>query len=422
MLAPMEGVRNLLLVDADWSMGASRRKRFLAPLRPHSNPWFSVRVCLKSNLIRSTAGHGRSTGAFVYLEIPRGRSTRFLSLPSPKSNMIRTAILGATGYTARELLPLLLRHPEVEISALTTRQEDQPHVSQVHQMLRGRLDLTLENLSPSEVAKRADCVFGCLPHGASAAAIAELLNAGCRVVDFSADYRLDDPQTYVQWYGVEHPDPQRMPETVYGLPELFRDRIREAQLVANPGCYPTAAILALAPLLKEKLISPDGIVVDSKSGVSGAGRNPKPHLHFPECNENFSAYGVGTHRHMPEIDLILGKAAQQPIEVVFTPHLVPMDRGILTTTYSTPTGTADTAAILETLRSFYEDEPFVRVVDDLPATKQVAGTNFCDVTVRIVRGKVLTISVIDNLVKGASGAALQNFNLMYNFPETTALL
>lgn len=310
----------------------------------------------------------------------------------------------------------------MEVCALTTRQEHQPHVSTVHPALRGRLDLALENLSIAEVAERADCVFGCLPHAASAEAVSQLLAAGCRVVDFSADYRLDDPKTYSEWYGVEHPDPARLPETVYGLPELFRANIQGAKLVANPGCYPTSAILALAPLLKAGAISPEGIVVDSKSGVSGAGRNPKPNLHFPECNESFAAYGVGEHRHTPEIDLILSKCSTASTNVVFTPHLVPMDRGILTTAYSTPSGSLSTEAVQDILKDFYQAEPFVRVVDGLPTTKQVAGTNFCDVTARIVRGKVVTISVIDNLLKGASGAAVQNFNLMYDFPETTALL
>ena len=243
--------------------------------------------------------------------------------------MIRTAILGATGYTARELLGLLLRHPEVEVTALTTRQEHRPHVAEVHPSLRGRLDLHLENLSPGQVAERADCVFGCLPHAASAAVVSELLDAGAKVVDFSADYRLDDPGVYSKWYEVEHPDPERMASTVYGLPELFRDSIRGADLVANPGCYPTAAILALAPLLKAGAISPRGIVIDAKSGVSGAGRSPKPTLHFPEANENLSPYGVGQHRHTPEIDLILSKWAAVETNVVFTPHLIPMDRGEL---------------------------------------------------------------------------------------------
>ncbi len=336
--------------------------------------------------------------------------------------MIRVAILGATGYTARELLELLLRHPEVEVTALVTRQEDAPHVADVHPTLRNRLDLRLENLAPAEVARRADCVFGCLPHGASAAVISELLAADCRVIDFSADYRLNDPQVYSKWYQVEHPDPERLGKTVYGLPELYREQIRGARLVANPGCYPTAAILALAPLLKEGAISPRGIVIDAKSGVSGAGRSPKPNLHFPECHENLTPYGVGTHRHTPEIDQILSTWAQVKTEVVFTPHLIPMDRGELVTCYAEVAAGKSQEQLLEILRKFYQQEPFVRVVNHLPGTKDVAHTNFCDVTVRVVGSKAIVISVIDNLIKGASGAAVQNFNLVYGLSETTALL
>ena len=336
--------------------------------------------------------------------------------------MIRAAILGATGYTARELLNLLLRHPEVEVTALTTRQDTKPSVAEIHPMLRNRLDLVLENLTSKEVAQRADCVFGCLPHAASAAAVSELMDSGCKVVDFSADYRLDDPGIYSQWYKVEHPDPARMPETPYGLPELFRESIRGASLVANPGCYPTSAILALAPLLKANVVSPRGIVIDSKSGVSGAGRTPKQAFHYPECNESLAAYGVGQHRHTPEIDLILETHAGVETNVIFTPHLIPMDRGILTTAYSDNTAEVDQQQVLNVLREQYRDEPFIRVIDELPNTKNVSGTNFCDITARIVQGKVVTISVIDNLIKGASGAAVQNFNLMYDFPETTALL
>ncbi len=336
--------------------------------------------------------------------------------------MIRVAILGATGYTARELLNLLLKHPEVEITALTTRQENRPHVADIHPSLRGRLDLVLENLSPSEIAQRADCVFGCLPHGASAAVVSELLAAGCHVVDFSADYRLDDPQVYADWYGVEHPDPKRMPETVYGLPELYRDSIRGAKLVANPGCYPTAAILALAPLLKEGVVSPKGIVIDAKSGVSGAGRSCKPNLHFPEANENLTPYNIGGHRHTPEIDQVLSTWAKVETQVVFTPHLVPMDRGELITAYAEITAEVSTQGLLEVLATCYADEPFVRVVDQLPGTKDVAWTNFCDITARRVNGKAVVVSTLDNLIKGASGAAVQNFNLMYGFQETLALL
>lgn len=336
--------------------------------------------------------------------------------------MIRVAILGATGYTARELIGLLLRHPEVEITALTTRQEEGPHLSEVHPMFQGRLDLRLENLSVSEIAQRADCVFGCLPHAASAAVVSEILEAGCRVVDFSADYRLDDPQTYSKWYGVEHPDPDRMPKTVYGLPELFRESIVGANLVANPGCYPTAAILALAPLLKLGFLEPKGIVIDAKSGVSGAGRSPKPHLHFPEANENLAPYGVGTHRHTPEIDLILSRWAQVETDVIFTPHLIPMDRGELITAYADVTSDQGESELLEGLVKYYEKEPFVRVGETLPTTKTVAHSNFCDVTVRRVGKKAIVIGAIDNLIKGASGAAVQNFNLMYGLEETLALL
>ncbi len=336
--------------------------------------------------------------------------------------MVRVAILGASGYSALELTRLLLRHPQVEITALTTRQPEPRPVGQVHPSLAGRLDLSLENLTYAEVVERADCAFLCLPHGASAAAAVELLPAGLKVVDLSADYRLDDPAVYTKWYGVEHPDATRLAETVYGLPELYRERIQDASLVANPGCYPTSAILALAPLLKAGVVRPDGIIIDSKSGATGAGREPKPHLHFPECNESVLPYGVGTHRHMPEIDLILSGAASAAVEVIFTPHLMPMDRGILSTCYALPTGEPTTESVLAVLNDFYVNEPFVRVSQSLPTTKQVSGTNFCDLSARCVRGRVLVTSVIDNLVKGASGAAVQNFNLMYGFPETTALL
>jgi N-acetyl-gamma-glutamyl-phosphate reductase len=335
--------------------------------------------------------------------------------------MIRVAVLGASGYAARELLRLLLAHPGAKITALASRQEGEPHIGDVHPSLRGRLDLRLENLSPQQIAERAECAFSCLPHAASAEAVMPLLAAGCRVVDLSADYRLDDPAVYAKWYDHTHPDPTRLAETVYGLPELFRHRIGQASLVANPGCYPTSAILPLAPLLREGLISPHDIIIDSKSGVSGAGRTPKANLHFPEANENFSAYGVGSHRHTPEIDQILTGCGAGSTNVIFTPHLVPMDRGILTTAYATPVSGVGGDTLLSMLREFYEEEPFVRVVNGLPTTKDVVGTNYCDITARLVRGRLVTISVIDNLVKGAAGAAVQNFNLMYDFPESTAL-
>jgi N-acetyl-gamma-glutamyl-phosphate reductase len=336
--------------------------------------------------------------------------------------MIRVAILGASGYSALELIRILLRHPEVEITALTTRKTESPSIGEVHPSLAGRLHLKLENLSADVVANRADCVFCCLPHGASASAVAELLPLGKKIIDLSADYRLKSAAVYAEWYGLEHADPARLSEAVYGLPEIYRERIQRAQLVANPGCYPTSAILALAPLLRAGAILPRGIIVDSKSGVSGAGRDPKAHLHFPECNESVSAYGVGTHRHMPEIDQVLSHVADSEIRVIFTPHLIPMDRGILSTCYAEPTGEFDDNSLLDVIKTFYANERFIRATPNLPTTKNVAGTNFCDITVRTVRGRVVVISAIDNLVKGASGAAVQNFNLMHGINESTALL
>lgn len=337
--------------------------------------------------------------------------------------MVRIAILGATGYSAVELVKLLLRHPEADITTVTSRQAGNPSLASVHPSLAARTDLHLEDLGQGAVAARAECVFSCLPHGVTASLVPYLLAAGrCRVIDLSADYRLRSADVYQQWYGEKHADPDRLATAVYGLPELFREQIAPAQLIANPGCYPTSAILPLAALLKQRLIEPGDIIVDSKSGVSGAGRTPKLTTHFPECNESVSAYNVGRHRHTPEIEQILSTAGGDDVRLIFTPHLIPMDRGILTTTYSRPRGKLTEEQALDALRGFYADEPFVRVVDHLPGTKDSAGTNFCDITVRMVRGRIITISCLDNLIKGASGAAVQNFNLMFGFKETTALL
>lgn len=335
--------------------------------------------------------------------------------------MTRVGILGATGYTALELIKLLLRHPHAQIAAVTSRQE-KTHIAAVHPSLSGRIDLTLEDFGPEAMAQRCDCVFSCLPHVASAESCMALLAAGVRVIDFSADYRLDDAATFQKWYEHEHPDPARLGKTVYGLPELFREQIASAKLVANPGCYPTSAILPLAPLVKAGWIETRDIIVDSKSGVSGAGRTPKLNTHFPECNESISAYGVGKHRHQPEIEQILGRATGQKVDVIFTPHLTPMDRGILSVIYCRPTKSVTEEQVLSLLTEFYAGEPFVRIVKHLPTTKDTAHTNFVHITARAVKGRILLISAEDNLIKGASGAAVQNFNLMFGYPETTALL
>jgi N-acetyl-gamma-glutamyl-phosphate reductase len=336
--------------------------------------------------------------------------------------MIQVAILGGSGYTALELIKLLLRHPSVEIAAVTSRQEDTPRVAELHPSLAGRIDLRCEPLHPDRlVARGVQYVFGCLPHSASMKAIAPLLERGLRVIDLSADYRLRDPNVYAQWYGESHEDLAWLAQAVYGLPELYGDDVTTAQLVANPGCYPQTAILGLAPLVAGKYIEPHGIIVDSKSGVSGAGRTPKLPYHFPECNESVSAYSVGKHRHTPEIEQALTDVAGESVEVIFTPHLIPMDRGILSTIYATPRRAVSEAQLLELYREYYARAPFVRVVEQLPATKDSAGTNFLDVTVRVVRGRVLVVSCLDNLIRGASGVAVQNFNRMAGIDERTAL-
>jgi N-acetyl-gamma-glutamyl-phosphate reductase len=337
-------------------------------------------------------------------------------------NRIKTAILGGSGYTAVELLKILLRHPGAEITAITSRQDE--HIADLHPSLFGRIDLRCEPFDPDRLkAKGVQVAFGCLPHGTSMESIPPLVERGIRVIDLSADYRLRDAKVYQEWYKETHHDAANLAHAVYGLPELFGDRINGAKLIANPGCYPQTAILGLAPLVAKGFIELTGIIVDSKSGVSGAGRTPKLTTLFPECNENFSAYAVGTHRHTPEIEQVLSDVAGKPVSVVFTPHLVPMDRGIFTTIYATPTRTVAESELIELYRSYYAGKPFIRVRSNLPATKDTAHTNFLDVAVKVVRGgKIVVLAAEDNLVRGASGVAVQNFNRMFGFDETTGLL
>ena len=335
--------------------------------------------------------------------------------------MTRVAIIGATGYTALELLKILLRHPHADVTALTSRSET-GHVGAVHPSLVGRLDLHLENLNADQIAERADVAFCCLPHVASMEMVPSLLEAGLKVVDLSADYRLRDPDIYQQWYGHAHSDTGRLATSVYGLPEIFGDKISGQQLVANPGCYTSTAILALAPLLANKMIRPQGIIINGMSGVSGAGRTPKLGTLFSECNESVQSYSVGNHRHTPEIEQALGDVAGERVEVIFTPHLIPMDRGIHATIYAEPLREVEQTKVLNLIRGYYAGRPFVRVVEHLPRTKDVAGTNYFDVTARVVSGKILLLATLDNLIKGASGVAVQNFNLMCGYPEETGLV
>src|SRR5437899_1867408 len=337
--------------------------------------------------------------------------------------MTKLAIPGCSGYTAVELINILLRHPHAEIVAVTSRPEWTPPVAAVHPSLYGRIDLRLEPFDADRLIGRGVRVaFGCLPHGASMGTLPALLDRGVRVIDLSADYRLRDPNVYAQWYGESHEDLAHLTQAVYGLPEIYGDEVATAQLVANPGCYPQTAILGLAPLVAGKHVALDDIIVDSKSGVSGAGRTPKLTTHFPECNESVSAYNVGRHRHTPEIEQALSDVAGEAVEVIFTPHLIPMDRGIFTTIYATPHRPSSEEQLLELYRTYYAKAPFVRVFSHLPATKDCAGTNFLDLTVRIVRDRLVILVCADNLVRGASGVAVQNFNRMYGYDERTALL
>src|SRR5437763_14328365 len=276
--------------------------------------------------------------------------------------MVKVAVLGGSGYTAAELLKILLRHPGAEVVAVTSRQEGTPLVAELHPSLTGRIALRCEPFDADRlVARGVQCAFGCLPHGVSMTTIPALLQRGVRVVDLSADYRLRDPNVYAQWYGESHGDVAHLTQAVYGLPEIYGDDVATAQLIANPGCYPQTAILGLAPLVAGKYVALDDIIVDSKSGVSGAGRTPKLATHFPECNESVSAYSVGDHRHTPEIEQALCDVAGEPVEVIFTPHLVPMDRGIFTTIYATPHRQLSQQELLELYRAFYASAPFIRV-------------------------------------------------------------
>src|SRR5262249_39095170 len=260
-------------------------------------------------------------------------------------NMNKTdvAIIGASGYSARELIHLLLRHPHARITVATSRQDELPRLDALHPSLARRIDLTCEPFDPEKIARRAQVAFLCLPHVASMAAVPALHDRGMKVIDLSADYRLKSAGIYAEWYDHEHTDPDRLDLAVYGLPEIYRDVIPGSTLIANPGCYTSTSILALAPLIAEDRIERSGIIIDAKSGVSGAGRSPKLTTHFPECNESLSAYSVGRHRHTPEIEQVLtdvGRLTGEPVEVIFTPHLVPMDRGILATIYAQPRGHA----------------------------------------------------------------------------------
>ncbi|QDT10888.1 N-acetyl-gamma-glutamyl-phosphate reductase [Planctomycetes bacterium K23_9] len=333
---------------------------------------------------------------------------------------IRVGIVGATGYTGLEAIRLLLSHPQAEVVVATSRADAGKPIAEVHPMLAGRLDLELTQLDASKIAQTCDVVMCCLPHGASAQTVKELVQHGTRVIDFSADFRLSNVPLYEKWYGVTHPWPERVGKTAYGMPEFFRDQIQDADVVANPGCYPTSAILPLAPLVQNGLIDASDVIVDSKTGVSGGGRSAKLAMLYCETNESIAAYGVGNHRHQPEIADLVQRISGTELDVTFTPHLAPMSRGILSTIYTKP-NQASAKDVMQCWQDTYSDSVFVTPVDHLPATKHVAGTNFVQMTVREAGKRLILICAIDNLAKGASGAAVQNMNVMFDQPESTGL-
>lgn len=332
---------------------------------------------------------------------------------------IKAGIINVTGYAGSELARLLYLHPNVQLAAVTGRSAVGQKLGEVFPHLAD-IDITLDGELPD-----MDVVFSAMPHKASAEVIVPLAKKGGKIIDISADFRLKNPKQYPEWYDFTHPAPELLSEAVYGLPELYKKQIAKASIVANPGCYPTGAILALAPLAKEGLLQPD-IIIDSKSGVSGAGRALSLNTHYSEAADSVSAYALAGHRHLPEIvQEVKNLDTSMSPQITFLPHLIPMSRGILTSCYvrikDTKGNTAD--SLMKLYKRFYQDKPFVRVVDRPPATKHTWGSNFCLIypAVDARTGRVIIISCIDNLVKGAAGQAIQNMNIMFGFPEVAGL-
>jgi len=338
--------------------------------------------------------------------------------------MLKIGIIGATGYTGLELIRGLLTHSSVTISAVTSQSYVGRKISQVFPSLAKKIDLNCISLNIEEIKRNTDFIFIALPHQSALPVVKKLAEEEKKIVDLSADFRIKDQLVYEQWYG-KHTAPELLHKAVYGLPELYRSEIKQASLVANPGCYPTGTILSLAPLLKNKLIDTRSIIVDAKSGVSGAGRSSDPGTQFVEVNEKVKGYKVFEHRHTPEIEQELSILAEEKITIAFVPHLVPVNRGILSTVYSSLKKGRSTRDLIDIYQNFYKDERFIRIcpVDSFPDLSQVRASNFCDIGLKVDSrtGLVVIISAIDNLVKGASGQAIQNMNIMAGFPEESGI-
>ena len=340
--------------------------------------------------------------------------------------MLSCAVVGATGYTGAELVKILLRHPRVQLTALTTRQETPLPLKNLVPGVSKKVPLEVRKFSFPEIKRSADVVFLALPHTEAMDVAAQFFRAGKIVIDLSADFRIREASLYEKWYGVKHREKKLLKEAVYGLPEIYRESIRRANLIANPGCYPTGACLGIAPLLREGLVELDSIVIDAKSGVTGAGKKLNPATQFCEVDENFYAYKVNRHQHIPEMEEVLSGVAGQEVHLTFVPHLLPLQRGILTTIYMKKRDSVRVAEIRKSFERAYAGEPFVRVrkEGEFPSLRDVQGTNFCDLGFSSSpdEDEIIVITAIDNLVKGASGQAVQNLNIRSGFPEEEGLL
>jgi len=339
--------------------------------------------------------------------------------------MVKIGIAGASGYTGLELIRLLVGHPGVELTVLTSETFQGQNIAEVFPSLNGVVDLELRPLD-NNIAKDCQVLFLALPHTLAMSKLPDYLQSDCKIIDLSADYRLKDPKAYTDWYSVTHTNPELLEKAVYGLPELHRQAIQSAQLVANPGCYPTSVVLALAPLLKTDWVDLGSIISDSKSGVSGAGRKPSLTSHFAEVNEGISPYGLADHRHTPEMEQELSALAGKSVRLTFSPHLVPMTRGMLSTVYINLNQAITDEKLVEHYRSFYKGENFIRVLNPgkFASSHHVLSSNFCDIGLKVDsrNQRLIITSALDNLIKGASGQAVQNMNIMLGLDEKTGLM
>ena len=340
--------------------------------------------------------------------------------------MLKVGIIGATGYTGEELIEVLLRHPKVKITYLAAKLEKAQRICEIFPKFKNQIDLVCDNPDYKLAGKTCELLFLALPHTVSMQAVKELADSDLRIIDLSADYRLKDVKVYEKFYKTKHQDKARIKSAIYGLPELCREKIKTAKLIANPGCYPTAAILGIVPVLTAGIIDPDNIFIDAKSGRSGAGRKPLSES-SSEIKENFKAYKVNTHQHMPEIEAELSNISGKKVNVNFVPHLLPMERGILETIYlkKREDSNPNIQSLINLYKKFYKGEPFVRILDEgkFPEIKDVVKTNFCDIGIGFneKRATIVVICAIDNLLKGAAGQAVENMNIMYGFSEDMAL-